>query len=206
MRLGHYPLIIDPIVYKKSLTKVLMDRGSGLNILYIDTLDAMRIPQSELCLASSPFHRVILGAQPYPLEQINLPATFGSQANFRSEVLTFEVVDFLGSYHAILGQPCYTKFMAIPNYTYLKLKMLGPNGVITMSSAFSHTFACDREHYKLATAVVNSSKLPWLGESLALVVPDCNKPTSSTAFCLLEETKAVGIDPTNSTKMVLIGT
>ena len=40
------------------------------------------------------------------------------------------MVDFLGSYHAILGQPCYAKFMAIPNYTYLKLKMPGPNDVI----------------------------------------------------------------------------
>ena len=44
-----------------------MDGGSGLNILYIDTLDAMRIPQSELRLAGSPFHGVILGAQAYPL-------------------------------------------------------------------------------------------------------------------------------------------
>ena len=44
-------------------------------------------------------------------------------ANFRKEVLTFEVVGFRGSYHAILGRPCYAKFMAIPNYTYLKLKM-----------------------------------------------------------------------------------
>ena len=74
-------------------------------------------------------------------------------------MLTFEVVDFLGSYHAILGRPCYTRFMAIPNYIYLKLKMLGPNGVITVSSAFSHAFACDREHYELATAVVNLSEL-----------------------------------------------
>ena len=39
----HYPLVIDPIVHKKRLTKVLMDGGSGLNILYVDTLDAMRI-------------------------------------------------------------------------------------------------------------------------------------------------------------------
>ena len=85
--------------------------------------------------------------------------------------------------------------MAIPNYTNLKLKMLGPNGVITVSSAFSHAFTCDREHYELATAVINSSELPWLGESSTLVVPDCNKPTSSTAFCLLKETKAVGTDP-----------
>ena len=43
-RPGRYPLIVDPIVRKKRLTKVLMDGGSGRNILYIDTLDAMRIP------------------------------------------------------------------------------------------------------------------------------------------------------------------
>ena len=55
-------------------------------------------------------------------------------------VLTLEVVDFLGSYHAILGRPCYAKFIAIPNYTYLKLKMLGPNGVINMGSTFLHAY------------------------------------------------------------------
>ena len=43
-RPGHHPLIINPIVRKKCLTKVLMDGGSDLNILYVDTLDAMRIP------------------------------------------------------------------------------------------------------------------------------------------------------------------
>ena len=49
--------------------------------------------------------------------------------------------------------------MAIPNYIYLKLKMPGPNSVITVSSAFSHAYACDHEHYELATVVVNSSEL-----------------------------------------------
>jgi len=131
---------------------------------------------------------------------------FGDRANFRSEVLTFEVVDFPGSYHAILGRPCYARFMAIPNYTYLKLKMPGPNGVITVSSSFSHAFMCDREHFELATTVVNSSELPRLRESSTPVVPDYNKPTSSTAFRPLEETKAVGIDPTDPTKTVQIGT
>ena len=36
-----------------------MDGGSGLNILYVDTLDAMHIPWSELRLAGSLFHGVI---------------------------------------------------------------------------------------------------------------------------------------------------
>ena len=96
--------------------------------------------------------------------------------------------------------------MAIPNYTYLKLKMPRPNGVITVSSAFSHTFTCDREHFEPATTVINSSELPWLRELLTLAVLDYNRPTSSTAFHPLEETKAVGIDPTDPTKTVRIGT
>ena len=100
----------------------------------------------------------------------------------------------------------YTKFMAIPNYTYLKLKMPGPNGIITVSSAFSHAFMCDHEHFELATVVINSSELPWLGESSTPVVPDYNEPTSSSAFHPIEETKAVGIDPTDPTKMMRIGT
>ena len=96
--------------------------------------------------------------------------------------------------------------MAIPNYTYLKLKMLGPNGVITVSSAFSHAFTCDREHFELATAVITSSELPQLGESLTPAVPDYNKPTSLMAFHLLNETKAVGINPTDPIKTVRIRT
>jgi hypothetical protein len=30
---------------------------------------------------------------------------------------------FSGTYHAILGRPAYAKFMVVPNYTYLKLKI-----------------------------------------------------------------------------------
>ena len=131
---------------------------------------------------------------------------FGDRANFCSEVLTFVVVDFLGSYHAILGRPCYTKFMVIPNYTYLKLKMLGPNGVITVGSTFSHTYMCDCKHYELATTVINSTELLELRNSMTPVVPDCNRPTSSSAFHLTEETKAVEIDPTDPTKTLLVGT
>ena len=105
-----------------------------------------------------------------------------------------------------MGWPCYAKFIAIPNYTYLKLKMSGPNGIITVSSAFSHTFTCDRKLFELATMVINSSELPWLGESSTPAVLDYNKPISSMSFCSLEETKAVGIDPTDLTKIVWIGT
>ncbi|XP_066384618.1 uncharacterized protein [Miscanthus floridulus] len=131
---------------------------------------------------------------------------FGDRTNFRSKVLTFEVVDFPGSYHAILGWSCYAKFMVIPNYTYLKLKMPGPNGIITIGSTFSHAYMCDREHYELATAIINSVELLELVNSVTPAVPDYNGPTSSSAFHPTEETKAVEIDPTDPTKMVRIKT
>ncbi|XP_066323946.1 uncharacterized protein [Miscanthus floridulus] len=106
-----------------------------------------------------------------------------------------ELVDFLGSYHTILGRPCYAKFMAIPNYTYLKLKMSGPNNVITVSSAFSHAFTCDREHFELATVVINSFEFLRLRESSTPIVLDYNEPTSTTAFRPLKETKEVELTP-----------
>jgi hypothetical protein len=40
-------------------------------------------------------------------------------SNYRTELITFEVVHFSRPYHVILGWPCYVKFMAIPSYAYL---------------------------------------------------------------------------------------
>jgi hypothetical protein len=33
--------------------------------------------------------------------------------------------------------------MVIPNYMYLKLKMSGPKGIITVGPSFEHAFKCD---------------------------------------------------------------
>jgi len=45
---GRYPLVVDPIVSPKRLTKVLMDGGTGLNILYAKTLDVMGVDRTHL--------------------------------------------------------------------------------------------------------------------------------------------------------------
>src|SRR3954470_22391817 len=67
---------------------------------------------------------------------IALNVVFGSPENFRKEKITFEVVDFPSAYHALLGRPAYAKFMAIPCYVYLKLKMPVPHAVITVSGDY----------------------------------------------------------------------
>ena len=46
--LGRYPLVVDPIIGPKRLTKVPMDGGSGLNIMFAKTLDEMGIDWTNL--------------------------------------------------------------------------------------------------------------------------------------------------------------
>ena len=94
---------------------MLLDGGSSLNILYAHTLKLMGIGLDKLHPSVSPFHSVSPGKQVQPLRQIDLPVCFGTPANFHTEVLTFDIVGFHGVYHAILGRPCYAKFMAVPN-------------------------------------------------------------------------------------------
>ena len=52
-------------------------------------------------------------------------------------------MDFQDTYHAILGIPCFVKFMDVPHYAYLKMKMSGPNGVIMTSGDLQNAYKCD---------------------------------------------------------------
>ena len=75
------------------------------------------------------------------------------------ETLTFEVVGLHGTYHAILGRSCYVKFMVVPNYTYLKLKMSGLGRVITVGISFQRAYECEVECCDHAAAIVASREL-----------------------------------------------
>ena len=44
-------------------------------------------------------------------------------SNYRVEHINFYVADFKTAYHTILGRPALAKFMAVPHYAYLVLKM-----------------------------------------------------------------------------------
>ncbi|XP_066380357.1 uncharacterized protein [Miscanthus floridulus] len=136
-----------------------MDGGSGLNIMYAKMLDAMGIDQSCIRPTRAPFHYIKPGKQAMPLGQIELPVTFMNPTNYRMETLTFKVVGFHRSDHAILGCPCYVKFMVIPNYTYLRLKMLGPYGAITMGTFFQRGYKYEVECCEHAVTIVTSKEL-----------------------------------------------
>lgn len=103
---GQQALVVDPIVEGTRLRKVLMDGGSGLNILYEETMKGMGIPMSRLSESSMQFHGAIPGKKAKSLGQIALDVVFGDEKHFRKEKLTFDVVDFRSAYHAISACLC----------------------------------------------------------------------------------------------------
>jgi hypothetical protein len=201
---GRYPLIVDPVIGNTRLTKVLMDGGSSLNIIYAETLELLGIDLSTIRAGAAPFHGIVPGKRVLPLGQLDLPVCFGIPSNFRREILTFEVVGFRGTYHAVLGRPCYAKFMAVPNYTYLKLKMPDPNRVITVGSTYRHAYECDVECVEYAEALAESEALITDLECLSKEVPDAKRHAGN--FKPAEAVKSVALDPSNdASKQVQIG-
>jgi len=130
---GSAALVLDPIIDGYHLTKVLMDGGSSLNLIYSDTVKKMGIDPSRIKPSNTTFKGVIPGVEAWCTGSVSLEVVFGSPDNFRSEDLIFDIVPFRSGYHSLLGRIAFARFNAVPHYAYLKLKMPGPKGVITVN-------------------------------------------------------------------------
>jgi hypothetical protein len=151
---GKFPLVLDPVVAEVRLTKVLIDGGSGLNLIFASTLRKMGLDFTDMLVPSkSPFYGIVPGNAVHPLGTVVLPFTFGTRENHRTEFIKFEVANFESSYHAILGQPALAKFMAVPHYVYLFLKMPGQSGVLTLQDDLKKSYDCNQEAIQHASTM-----------------------------------------------------
>jgi hypothetical protein len=140
----------------------------------------------------------VLGKAAYPLGRVSLPVTFDTEENFRMQYLSFEVADFKSSYHAILGCPMLARFMAIPHYTYLVLKMPAPRGVLTVYGDLLVSFKCDNEALEIVTASA------YFGTSAIMVVEA--KKVAPTDLAIPEQKRTeTALDATPATKKVCLG-
>ncbi|XP_066396507.1 uncharacterized protein [Miscanthus floridulus] len=83
--------------------------------------------------------------------------------------------------------------MAVPNYTYLKLKMPGPNDIITVESMYEHAYDCDVECIEYAEAIVEAETLIANLDQLGSEVPDAKRCVET--FEPMEAVKLIPIDP-----------
>ena len=81
-----------------------MDGGSSINIIYLDTFKRLQLPESAIQPTLTTFHGIIPGRKAYPIKKVTLPVTFGTPANYRTERIEFELVNFRSPYHCVLGR------------------------------------------------------------------------------------------------------
>ncbi|KAK1653709.1 hypothetical protein QYE76_071514 [Lolium multiflorum] len=143
---GSYAMVLDPTIgtTRRSVrfSRVLIDGGSSINILYRDTARNRSAGSLEVM--------------------------FGKPDNFRTENIEFEVVDLVSPYHALLGRPALTKFMAVPHYGYLKMKLPGPKGVITVAGDYRRSMDCATQSSKMAQTLVIATEKQLIHDAVAL--------------------------------------
>ena len=132
-RAGWAAPILDPIIDGYHFTRVLMDGGSSLNLIYQDTIREMGIDPTKNCHSNTTFKGVTPGPGAHCTGSLLLEVIFGFPDNFCSEHLTFHIAPFQSGYQALLGREAFARFNAIPHYASLTLKMPGPRGIITVN-------------------------------------------------------------------------
>ena len=120
---------------------------------------------TKLVPSHQAFYGIIPSVGSTPVGKVTLPVTFGTQDNYRTESIIFEVAPFETSYHAILGRPVLAKFMAIPNHTYLLLKMPVPNGVLSICGEVQTSHSCETKNINTTEALERSNNQAMVAQA-----------------------------------------
>jgi hypothetical protein len=147
------------------------------------------------------FHGIVLGKPMYPLGAIHLDVIFGTPSNFRKEKIKFEVVDWPSQYHAILGGPTFARFIAVPHYAYLKLRMPANKRPLMISESFARSENCDKDFNSMSQKFGVHEELNHMRESTNMDVdPPAQQNAQELSFDASKDTREHQIHPTDPTK------
>jgi hypothetical protein len=122
-------MVINCSVAGWDLHKVLVDNGNQADIIFLHAFDHMGISHSLLKPSDNPLYG-FGGKGTFPVGKIELPLSFGVAPNARSDHVTFDIVDMVYPYNAIMGRGSINKFEAVIHRLYLCMKIPGLQGVI----------------------------------------------------------------------------
>jgi hypothetical protein len=169
-------------------------------------MEKLGIPLAQLKPSRLTFHGIVPGHSCTPMGRVQLEVLFGEKGNSRRKPIWFQVVDISSPYHALLGRPALAKFMAVPHYAYLKMKLPGPRGVITVSGSFKKLLACAKESSQLAEALVIAEEKRQLLHRVELTQQDVPaRQSPAEQFKPANNTKKIMLDESDPSKFVIIG-
>src|SRR5438128_4491238 len=98
--------------------------------------------------------------------------------------------------------------MAVPHYTYMMLKLLGPNGIITLCGDVHRSYSCDQESCTLAENLQAKAKRDSIRLTAATLQDEGEvlaKKATKTGISSDQEFKKIMLDSFDPTKTALIG-
>lgn len=114
------------------------------------------------------------------------------------------VADFEGTYHAILGRPALTKFMALPHYRYLVLKIPIKKGVLALHGNVYTAYLCEDDSYWVPDAHGMSLRMTATTSTMELG-QEIPKARAARKHAKSKEHKEIQLVEGDASKTVLIG-
>src|SRR3954466_13734917 len=124
------------------------------------------------------------------------------------------MADLSNPYHLLLGLPAFAKFMISTHHPYMKMKLPGPNGIISVCGDYKKSLECSSAGSKLADSLVVAEERRQLDKVVAMAQAQTKAPLPTgknkrsddeTQFQAAKDSKRIALDPSDPTKCVVVG-
>ncbi|VFQ82832.1 unnamed protein product [Cuscuta campestris] len=186
------PLVITMDINGVDVARVLVDTGSSVNILYLETFQKLRLCRTQL----EPLKTPLSGFTGDTVEaegSIVLPVELGSGEKTVWKKMRFIVVDIKCVHNAILGRPGINKVGAVISMSHLCMKFHTPGGVGEVKGDQRNARECYARAVKRMTRGVN------------VISQEITKGETREKLELEAETVEIELHPGDSSRMVRIG-
>ncbi|XP_010418957.1 PREDICTED: uncharacterized protein LOC104704598 [Camelina sativa] len=141
------PLVIELLISESQVTKILIDTGSSVNVIFRNVLAQMEVSESDImpeCHSLTRFD----GDFVMSIGTIDLPIFVGGTAQY----FWFAVIDKPTIFNVILGTPWLHKMHAVPSTYHQCVKFPIPKGVYTLRGNQQSARACFLIEHKIRTS------------------------------------------------------
>lgn len=128
------PLILGIIIAYLNLTRILVDKGSSCNVIYIGTMDLLGIQQTYLRLYNGGNMLAFNDYATHLQRTMNLIVSFGEGAQERKVIPNIMVISCRSMFKGILGRPFLARLDAVASLVHLKVTYHDEEGGPTVVS------------------------------------------------------------------------
>ena len=135
------PLVIEMVIAKHPVTKILVDTGASSNILFMSTVRKMKMSLRDMM----PLNTDLTGVGNYKLDSrgiVFLEVSLGVEPRRVTHEIPFVVIEEASHYNIIMGRPALNKFRAVASTFHLNIKFPTPKGIGTVNGNRKQGWEC----------------------------------------------------------------